>query len=319
MGLTNFPKGISSMGIPVLGTGQSDVIVGNVYWVGATAGGSWVAGVDAPDCGTKEKPFATLDYALSKCTASNGDVIYLLPYHSETITGAGGITIDVAGVRVIGLGRYDSRPAFLMDGGTSVTCLVTAADCSIENVIFRAGHANITVWGTITAKGFRLLNCHFEENTASENWLCGPSIGAADNDADGFEMIGCTWNGATAGNSVVTINKNQNDVKIVGNVICCDLSVTPFSAIYAPDTEIMKNILVAENVIRNEHDSDNTPTISIANTASTGSIVRNLVGAQDTSSETNVLAGAAGLFVAENYCSGILGTASGYLYPTADS
>jgi len=135
----------------------------------------------------------------------------------------------------------------------------------------------------------------------------------------GSRFIGCTWNSVTAANSVITINTNQNDIKIMGNVICCDLSVTPFSAIYAPNTEVMKNILVADNVIRNEHDGDNTPTISIANTASTGSIVRNLVGGQDHAGDTAILAGAAGLFVAENYKSGILGTYSGILYPGADA
>lgn len=313
MGFTNFPQGITSFGVPIIPQTNDLIITGNVYWVDSNYG------VDDPSYGSFDKPYDTLDYALGKCTNDNGDVIFLKPGHAETITGAGGITIDKSDVRIIGLGRYDRRPAFLMDGATTVTCLVTAANSSVENVVFRAGHANIVVWGTVTAKGFRLLNCHFEENTASENWLCGPSIGAADNDADGFEMIGCTWNGATAGNSVVTINKNQNDIKIVGNVICCDLSVTPFSAIYAPDTEVMKNILVADNVIRNDHDSDNTPTISIANTSSTGSIVRNLVGGQDASGETPILAGAAGLFCAQNFAAGVLGTASGYLRPATDS
>ena len=295
------------------GAGYSPMSTGDVYFVNSNTGS------DNNDGKSKETPVATLDKALSLCTASHDDVIYLMAHHAETITGAGGITIDKIGVRIVGLGRYDARPAFLMDGGTAVTMLVTAANCSIENCIFRAGHANIVVFGTVTAKGFRMMNCHFEDNTTAENWLCGPSIGAADNDADGFEFINNTFNSVTAANSVITINKDQNDIKIVGNVICCDLSVTPYSAIYAPATEVMKNILVANNVIRNDHDGDNTPTISIANTASTGSIVRNLVGGQDHAGNTPILAGAAGLFVAENYESGVLGTASGVLYPAADT
>lgn len=294
-----------------------DAPIGEEFYVSSVVGSNTYSG-------TKKKPFGTLDYALGKATATStttvgGDVIYLLPGHSETITGAGGITLDKAGVRIVGLGRYDARPAFLMDGGTAVTMLVTAANVSVENCVFRAGHANIVVFGTITAKGFRMMYCHFEENTTSENWLCGLSIGAADNDADGFEFLYNSWRGVTAANSVITINKNQDDIKIVGNLITCDLSVTPFSAIYAPNTEVMRHILVADNVIRNDHDGDNTPTINIANTASTGAIVRNLVGSQDHASDTPILAGAAGLFVAENYKSGRLGTHSGILYPAADA
>lgn len=294
-----------------------DAPVGEELYVRSTLGSNY-------NNGTKKHPFATLDYALGKAYGSSssvlgGDVIYLLPGHSETITGAGGITLDKAGVRIKGLGRYDARPAFLMDGAATVTMLVTAANMSMENCVFRAGHANIVVFATITAKGFRMMYCHFEENTTAENWLCGPSIGAADNDADGFEFLFNSWRGVTAANSVITINKNQDDIKIIGNHITCDLSVTPFSAIYAPATEVMRHIMVSDNVIRNDHDGDNTPTISIANTASTGSIVRNLVGGQDHASDTPILAGAAGLFVAQNYKSGRLGTFSGILYPAADA
>jgi hypothetical protein len=247
------------------------------------------------------------------------DVIVLMPGHAETITGAGGITIDVAGVKIVGLGDYDLRPAFLMDGGTAVTCLVTAANCSIENVVFRAGHANIVVWGTITAKGFRLLRCAFEENTASENWLIGPSVGATDNDADGFEMLACTWKGEAAASNVVVINKNQKDIRIIGNTFTCDCSSTPYAVIYSPDTEVQLNIRISDNIIHNLHDANAAVGIAVANTASTGFIVRNLVGHQDVAAETPILAGAAGLFVAENYCSGVLGTASGYIYPAIDS
>jgi hypothetical protein len=206
-----------------------------------------------------------------------------------------------------------------MDGGTAVTMLVTAANVSVENCIFKAGHADIVVFATITAKGFRMMYCHFQDNTTSENWLIGPSVGAADNDADGFEFLYNTWDGRTASANVIIINKDQANIKIVGNAICCDCSVSPYSAIYAPSTEVMKNILVADNVIRNDHDGNNTPTISIANTASTGSIVRNLVGGQDHAGNTPILAGAAGLFVAQNFESGILGTTSGVLYPAADT
>jgi len=308
MTLTN----IQVAGWNVLGGVAQRMNTGNTFFVYSGKGS------DSAD-GSKETPFATLDKALSACTDSNDDRIYLMAGHAETITGAGGITIDKAGVSIIGLGRYDARPAFLMDGATTVTCLVTSANCSFENVVFRAGHANIVVWGTITAKGFGLYNCAFEENTGSENWLIGPSVGANDNDADGFEMIGCTWKGETAGSNVVVINTNQKDIRIVGNTITGDFSASTYAPIYSPDTEVQLNIRVSDNIIHNLHDANAAVGISIANTASTGFIVRNLIGHQDSAAETPILAGAAGLFVAENYCSGVLGTASCYLYPAVDT
>ena len=314
MTITAYPHGVSSFGVPVIGSGvQIPATTGKYFFVDSNTGSDANPGTDP------EQPLKTLDGAMTKCRDSKMDVVVLMPGHAETITGAGGITLDKIGVQIVGLGTYDLRPAFLMDGGTGVTCLVTAANCSIENVVFRAGHANITVWGTITAKGFRLVRCAFEENTASENWLGGISVATDDNDADGFEMLGCTWKGEAASNGVIKLNKNLKDVRIVGNTITCDGSATTYAPIYAPPAEIQLNILVADNIIHNLHDANAAVGISIANVASTGFIVRNLIGHQDLDSETPVLAGALGLFVALNYCSGVLGTASGYHYPAIDS
>jgi len=311
MAMTNYPNGFSD-GVSVRGVPVEIIPPNKVFFVQNTIGSDG-------NRGTKDRPFKTLDYAISRCTDSKGDIIFLLPGHAETITGAGGITLDKIGVHIIGMGSYDLRPAFLMDGANTVTALVTAADCTIENVVFRSGHLDIAVWGTVTAKGFRLINCAFEENIASENFKGGISVGSADNDSDGFEMQYCTWKGETAASAVVTLNKNQKDVRIVGNTITCDCSVTPYAPIYSPDTEIQLNILIADNIIHNLHDGNAAVGIAVANVASSGFIVRNLVGHQDNANETPILAGAAGLFVSQNFCSGVLGTASGYLYPAVDS
>src|SRR5512138_1472506 len=57
-----------------------------------------------------DSPVATLDYAIGLCTASKGDVIYVLPGHAENLTTATSLTMDVAGVKVIGLGWGPLRP-----------------------------------------------------------------------------------------------------------------------------------------------------------------------------------------------------------------
>lgn len=313
--MSKFPDMLYHLGgVPVVNYNGNQFITGTAFFVDSNNGNAGNSGLKPTEALT------TLDAALAKCTADKGDVIYLMPKHAETITGAGGITLDIAGVSIIGLGRYDSRPRFLMDGAATVTMLVTAANCSIENCVFAAGHADIVTFATITAKGFRCAYCLFEENVATENFLNVFSVGAADNDSDGFEAIGCDFNSIdSAATGVITINKDQADIKIVGNHICCDCSASPYAPVYAPSTEVLTNVLVSDNVIHNNHDANAAVGISLANTASTGAIVRNLVGHQDLAGETPILGGAAGLFVAENYASGVLGTASGYLYPTADS
>ncbi len=206
-----------------------------------------------------------------------------------------------------------------MDGGTTVTCLVTAANVTVENVVFAAGHADIATFATVTAKGCCFKYCKWEDNIATEDFVVGFNVGAADNDSDGFSFLYNDWSTPNASSGVIKLLKNQNDVKIVGNTFCVDCSASTYAVIYSPDTEVQTNILVADNIIHNLHDANAAVGIAIANTSSTGAIVRNLVGHQDLAGETPILAGAAGLFVAQNYCSGVLGTASGYLYPGTDS
>lgn len=315
MSLTNYPHGVSSFGVPVIGSGvQIPATTGKYFFVDSNTGSDSNPGTDP------EQPLATLDGALTKCRNSKMDVVVLMPGHSETITGAGGITVDKIGVQIVGLGTYDLRPAFLMDGAATVTALVTAANCSIENCIFRAGHADIAVCFTITAKGFKLKNCLFEQNTTDENWVDIIHAGTADNDYDGLEIIGNEFHVYDDGLvTAIDLLKNANDVKIIGNRIVGDFNATPFAPIYCASTEIQLNILVAHNIIHNLHDGDAVVGIAIANTSSTGAIVHNLVGHQDAAGETPILAGAAGLFCALNYASGVLGTASGFLYPATDS
>lgn len=149
MGETRFPHGVSSFGVPILGTTEN-VIGGDVYWVGATAGSTWLAGVDSPNYGSKDLPFATIDYAVGKCTASNGDVIYVLPGHTETVTVAGGITVDIAGISIIGLGNGSNRPVITLSA-TGSTIAVSGANVTFKNLNIVAGVAEIVSVFNITA------------------------------------------------------------------------------------------------------------------------------------------------------------------------
>lgn len=300
----------------IQGMGMEGPLVGEVHYVAKDGiqARTWL-GTRVPG----DQLHKTLDAALASVTASRGDTIVVCPYHTETITGAGGITLDKAGVEIIGVGRYDARPTFLMDAAATVSMLVTAADMRLANCKFLAGHADINYFADVAAKGFKLESCFIGQNAADENFIDAINVGTANNDSDGLELVG---NEIVMGDAAdvggITIAKNQNDVKIIGNRIIGDFDASPYAPIYAPSTEIMLNILVAHNLVHNQHNDNAAVGISIANTASTGWIIYNHIGHQDILNETPILAGAAGLYVGENYASGVLGTASGYLYPAAD-
>lgn len=162
MGVTNFPNGITSYGVPIMGSTSPDVLAGNVFFVGATAATKWIAGVDDPSYGSLEKPFATIDYAIGKCTANQGDVIYVLPGHTETIAAAGGITCDVAGISIIGLGNGDLRPTITWSA-TASSWLVTAANVLIKNIITTISVDEVVSMFAVSAAGCTLDAVDFKE------------------------------------------------------------------------------------------------------------------------------------------------------------
>lgn len=70
---TNFPNGITSLGIPTFGTGSLPPYTGNYFWVKETT----TAGTSAGK-GTVESPYNTLEQALAVCTSGNNDVVFMV-------------------------------------------------------------------------------------------------------------------------------------------------------------------------------------------------------------------------------------------------
>jgi len=101
---------------------------GSIFFVDSNTG------TDAAGWGQNPSaPVATIDYAVGLCTASKGDIIYVMPQHAETVTSA--ITVDIAGVSIIGMGTGANMPTITPNGAIDAMT-VTAADVLIENLIF---------------------------------------------------------------------------------------------------------------------------------------------------------------------------------------
>lgn len=164
MGLSNFPNGVSSFGMPVIGGGGT-MTTGNVFFVdsGATAKGGDVVG-KGKDPST---PFVTLDFAVGRCTANNGDIIFVMPGHSETLSAAAALDLDVAGITVIGLGNGEDRPKFTFDTAITADMDVDAANITLHNLIFINGIDNLTAPIDVNAADFSMINCETRDNNSS--------------------------------------------------------------------------------------------------------------------------------------------------------
>ncbi len=121
---------------------NESVTTGNIWWV--DSGSS--TGADAAGYGQNpDAPFLTLDYAIGNCTANQGDIIYVMSGHAETLTAAGGVTVDVAGITIIGLGEGADRPTFTFSStDNTASILITGASTKIKNIIGVCGDDGLT-------------------------------------------------------------------------------------------------------------------------------------------------------------------------------
>lgn len=201
--------------VPPISDADLFATTGRVFWVGSTAVPGGVVGVD--DSGSyghsPKRPFATIDYAIGQTTASRGDAIVVLPGHAETTTAA--ITVDVAGLRIIGLGLGRNRPAITANfSSAGHTINVTAANTRLHNLRLVASSAAQTSQIRIAAADCSITNCVIEQggsNVVSGDLSGGVLIGSG---AQRFKIFDCLFRGTAAGpdyaicfdNTVATAN-----------------------------------------------------------------------------------------------------------------
>ena len=165
---------------------------GDTYYVDSGSGSSSNTGL------ADDEALTTIDAAINKCTASQGDVIYVLPGHAETIDAASAITCDVVGIHIQGVGRGTDRPQLTWDD-TASTIVMSAANVSWDNFHFINDVDALVVGFPVTAAHCRFTNCLFDDATAAKNTLHWITLSA---DADYFECIDCDNHGTdTAGNT----------------------------------------------------------------------------------------------------------------------
>ena len=210
MGLTNFPNGVSSFGVPVVGSGGTLPFTSGTYFFV----GSAHSGVDSPDYGTMTSPFATIDYAIGKCTDSKGDVIVVLPGHTETVSAAAGIDVDVAGITIVGVGNGTLMPTVTLGTDTDADIDIDAANVTISGIKFTSAIDSLKVVLDVNYGNFTITDCIFDFASTYE---CLNPINIATT-KDDFKIIRCWFRqaadpggtDAAAGTGVVYCVDSEN-------------------------------------------------------------------------------------------------------------
>lgn len=182
-----FASGVQIRGIPLLQTHP-----GKIFWVSNSTTGLLPGqrGGSNGNKGTFDSPFATILYASTQCFANRGDIIFVKPGHAETISSAAILTLDVAGIAIVGLGKGSSRPTLTFTTATTANIPVTAQNITIHNILHVANFADIvstyTATGASTPKDLTIDSCEFRDTSSILNFLKTVTGNATANSMDGF-------------------------------------------------------------------------------------------------------------------------------------
>lgn len=272
MAFSNYPGGFLS-GVVIRGIPLLQLHPGKVFWVnnsGVLPQGS-IGGSDS-NKGDYLTPLATIDGAVSKCLAGRGDIIAVMPGHSETITSAAAIDLDVQGVALIGLGHGDLQ-AEIEFNHADASVAVGADDVLIHNIRFNASITGVTVGVNIEdgVDDVVISNCRFDVDAAGTDEFLHAIRCVNDNSRILIEgnLIDQGIGGATAG---IHLDADTAYVRIKDNIIRGDFS----TANIAGDSTLSTNLLIEDNLLVNGVGGNlgTEPVIELV-TGSTGVIRRN--------------------------------------------
>lgn len=149
--------------------GAGIVSFGNIWYVNSTTGSDTANNGKSPSLA-----FATLNAAVTAATASNNDIIYLMPAHAETLVAAAGVSITKAGLTVIGLGVGRNRPVYNYTTSAAASFNVSGANTTIINVVFTPnGVSGVTAAINVTAADVSFLDCEVQLSTGTNGAVLG--------------------------------------------------------------------------------------------------------------------------------------------------
>jgi len=216
------------------------VVLGNVYFVDSGASNA----SNGNDGLSPDTPTATIDGAINKCTASNGDYILVAPGHAESVSAAADIDLDIAGVTLLGVGNGRNRPVVTFDTVATADVDIDAANITIENIVW-----DVTGVDAVTAA--------VDVNAVTDFTFKNNEVIMADGCGQAVEFIltvaGCdrmkvldnliTAPNAGAANAISLVGIS-NGVEIKGNRILGDFTD---AAIHNPTGGVLTDLLIEDN------------------------------------------------------------------------
>jgi hypothetical protein len=283
---------------------DQSLATGSRFYVDSNTGTDQAGSGRSPD-----DPVATVDYAVGLCTASKGDIVYVMPGHVEDLVAATSCAVDVAGVQIIGMGVGSLQPTFTLKTATTATIAVTAANVRIKNIKVISDLADVAagITASAAADGLLVEDCWFTDGAETKELVIGISCAAA---CDRVIIRNCRFQTVDSGgcaSAVKFVGASANS-EIYNNYMHGDYSVACIDGVTAGGTFM----LIRDNVLWNTDAAAGLVVSLHADT--TGAFVRNLMyGGKNGTSPYS----AAGVLASENYGTNAA-AASGIILPAVD-
>ncbi len=313
-----FPGGLTVRGMPIQQTHP-----GKVFWVNNTSvladGG--VGGSDGNPGTSPQKPFRTLDYAIGRCSAGRGDIIMVAPGHTETITAAGTITLDVNGVCIFGLGVGAQRPTITYTTANTASLSWTADGCTIKNVNFVGNFLSIAA--AILNSGGRdwtVESCDFSDTDATHGLLsCVTTTVSTNSDNGWFCNNTRSSDATTTPGTALKVANTTNRLTVKDNVLWHSVAEENVAIVLSHGALVVNELLMEGNRCYSINTAQTTAGFLVSTSATTGSgiIANNHVRSQDPSAAIMITAAAVQYGAFENYHTGETTSLSGFLLPAA--
>lgn len=316
---SNYPAGFNN--VTVRGVPLTQSHPGQVFWVGNATTTVLPGHIGASDGnpGTFSAPFSTLEYAIGRCTASRGDIIFIKPGHAETVSSATALNFDVAGVAIVGLGSGNARPTFTFDTANTATIPVSADNMSVQNCRFVGNFLSIAAAITVGAAAyFAVEKCSFTDTSAILGFLSAIKTTVTVN-ADFLTITDCYIKSDATTKSVapIVILGTMTGLTVVGNYVVQTVAQNNVSQFISHAALVMTSLLVKDNIIYSINTDTATGGALLTTSATTGSglIIGNRVRAQDVAAAILVTASAVQYGMFDNLYTGETTLASGFVLP----
>jgi hypothetical protein len=301
--------GIPFYGIPYAGNpghrghrrgGSGGFTFGNIFFVSSTHP---LRANDPANGRRPDLPFATMHYADTQCTASNGDHVYVLPGHTETVTAAAGLDLNTAGVTWRSMGVGPSRATIRFTTATTADMNLDGAGITLQNFLFVGVVDALVAPIDVNAADCALMDCEFRDTSATQAVLAV----LTDATADRFYVDGWTHRGDTAAGSGASIAIVGGDGIVLRNLdIVGDFSVGAIDIRTTATTNFRLESFNIHNL--NTVDMGLIDTV----TGSTGFIMGpgNILIAENTTNITEAITGATFAYFGANATAGLASSPS---------